>query len=276
MVKTIITAALTGVGPTKKDNPNVPITPNEIAKDVFECWKAGAAVVHLHMRDDEGRPTMDFAKFRETVKLIRDCKECDVILNLTTSGSDVTLKDEDRWGHLEELRPEIGSFDCGSMNWGHTSVFINSPTFLEALGKYMQEWNVKPEIEVFDTGMMYNALHYLKTGALKNPLHFQFVLGAPGGMAATVDNLIYLKNLLPPGATWGAFGIGRMHLPIMFTTLALGGHIRVGMEDNIMFEYKVLAKSNAQFVKRAAEIIRILGNEVATPADAREILGLVK
>lgn len=273
MSKVIITVAVTGAFPTKENNPNVPLTPKEIAADVYECWKAGAAVAHLHMRDDEGKGTMDKNKFRETVELIRG--KCDIVLNLTTSG-DLHATDETRMEHLVELKPEMASYDAGSMNWMHSGLFLNPPKFLEKLGQTMQENNVKPEIEIFDAGMVYNSLYYLKQGVLTAPLHFQFVLGAAGGTAATVENLVHLKSLIPQGSTWSAFGIGAGHLPILFATLALGGHVRVGMEDNVFYAKNRLAKSNAEFVERAARLIKEANQEVATPADARQILNLKK
>ncbi len=273
MAKTIITVATTGAWPTKKHNPNIPMTPAEIAKDVYACWKAGAAICHLHMRDDEGKGTMSTDKFIETVELIRAYEDCDIILNLTTSG-DLNATDESRQAHLKAIKPELASYDCGSMNWMHNSLFINHPKFLEELGHTMQENGVKPEIEIFDAGMVYNSLYYLKKGVLKAPCHYQFVLGAAGGSTATVENLVYLKNLLPEGSTWGALGIGHGHVPIMLAAVAMGGHLRVGMEDNVMYSATELAESNAQLVTRAADIIKIAGNDVATPAEAREILGL--
>lgn len=270
MKKTIITVATTGAWPTKEDNPHIPYTPKEIAADVYECYKAGAAVAHLHMRDSAGGGSMETALFEETVALIRE--KCDIVLNLTTSGGFVD--DDLRQAHLRKIRPEMASYDCGSMNWMHNTIFENHPKFLEQLGMTMQECGVKPEIEIFDAGMVYNALYYLKKGVLKAPLHFQFVLGAAGGMTATVQNLLFLKSLIPEDATWGALGIGQGHVPIMLATVALGGHLRVGMEDNVFFAYKQLADSNAQLVARAADIVRIAGGEAATPDGAREILGL--
>jgi uncharacterized protein (DUF849 family) len=272
-MKTIITVATTGAWPTKKDNPNVPLTPQEIANDVYECYKAGAAVAHLHMRDDEGKGTMDKEKFKETLKLIKE--KCDIVINMTTSG-DLNATDETRQAHLKELRPDMASYDCGSMNWGHSTLFINSPKFLEELGTTMLEHDVKPEIEIFDAGMIYNSLYYLKKGILKAPIHYQFVLGAPGGSTATVENLVYLKSLIPEGSTWSALGIGRGHLPILLTALAMGGHVRVGLEDNVMYSKDELAESNRQLVERAARIVKEFGNEVATPDEARAILGLKK
>jgi uncharacterized protein (DUF849 family) len=271
--KTNITVAPTGAWPKKENNPNVPMTPQEIAADVYESYKAGAAICHLHMRDDEGNGTMDIEKFKETVRLIKALPDCDIVINLTTSG-DLNATDETRQAHLKEIRPEIGSYDCGSMNWMHSGLFLNHPKFLEELGKTMQDSDVKPEIEIFDAGMIYNSMYYVKKGVLKTPCHYQLVLGAAGGSTATVENLVYLKGLIPEGSTWGALGIGHMHVPIMLATVAMGGHLRVGMEDNVMWSKGVLADSNAQLVKRAADIVRVSGNEVATPADAREILGL--
>jgi len=271
--KTIITVAVTGAFPTKEHNPNIPLTPKEIAADVVECWKAGAAVAHLHMRDDEGKGTMNKDKFKETVELIR--AQCDIVLNLTTSG-DLFATDETRMAHVIELKPEMASYDAGSMNWMHSGLFLNPPQFLEKLGKVMLENNVKPEIEIFDAGMVYNSFYYIKKGVLATPAHYQFVLGADGGTAATVENLVYLKSLIPSEATWSALGIGKGHLPVLFATLALGGHVRVGMEDNVYYAKGRLAKSNAEFVARAARLIGEANKTVATPDEARKILGLKK
>lgn len=271
MEKTIITVATTGAWPTKEHNPNIPLTPEEIANDVYECYKAGAAVAHLHMRDDDGKGTMSAEKFAETVKLIKE--KCDIVINLTTSG-DLNATDETRQAHLKLLKPELASYDCGTMNWMHSTLFVNHPKFLEELGYTMQENGVKPEIEIFDAGMVYNSLFYLKKGVLKGPLHYQFVLGAAGGTAATVENLVYLKGLIPKDSTWSALGIGQGHLPIMYAAIALGGHIRVGMEDNVYYAKNKLAKSNAELVARAARVIREANKEVATPEEARKILGL--
>jgi len=272
-MKTIITVATTGAWPTKKDNPNVPLTPQEIANDVYECYKAGASVAHLHMRDEEGKGTMDKEKFKETVNLIKE--KCDIIINLTTSG-DLNATDETRQAHLKELKPDMASYDCGSMNWAHSTLFLNTPKFLEELGMTMQKYNVKPEIEIFDAGMIYNSLYYLKKGILKAPIHYQFVLGAAGGSTATLENLVYLKSIIPDGSTWSALGVGKGHMPILLGALAMGGHVRVGIEDNVMYTKDELAKSNKQFVERTARIIKEFGNEIATPDEARVILGLKK
>ena len=271
MSTTIITVAPTGAWPTKEHNPNIPLTPKEIAADVYECWQAGAAVAHLHMRDDEGKGTMDVGRFIETVGLIRE--KCDVVLNLTTSG-DLNANDETRMAHLFALKPEMASYDAGTMNWMHSTIFENHPKFLEKLGKTITELGVRPEIEIFDAGMFYNAQYYMKHGFIEAPGYFQFVLGAAGGMAATVENLVFLKSLIPADAKWSALGIGAGHLPIMYAAIALGGNIRVGMEDNVVYAKGRLAKSNAEFVERAVRIVREANNVVATSEQARADLGL--
>ena len=280
--KRIITVAVTGAWPTRQDNPNLPVTPQEIADDVYECWKAGAAAAHIHVRDPEdGTPSVDFELYKQTIELIRAKKDCDICLNITSSGGTLGAgstpeDDEERIRPIRELLPEICSYDCGTMNWQYRTIFENHPRFLETLGKATQALQVKPEIEIFDSGMIYTAIHYIKPGILKAPCHFQLVLGAAGGAAATVENLVYLKNLLPEGSTWSAVGIGRGHMPILLSTIALGGHLRVGLEDNVYYRKGVLADSNAQLVARAKRLLEEAGLMAATPGEAREILGLVR
>lgn len=273
--KRVITVAITGSWPTREQNPNLSITPEEIAKDVYECWKAGAAIAHIHVRNDDGTPSTDFNKYKETIERIRAYKDCDICINITSSGS-VGFGDEERIYPLQQLLPEMASYDAGTLNWQHRTVFENHPRFLEKLGKALIESNIKPEIEIFDAGMIYNAIYYIKKGILKAPCHFQIVLGCPGGMTSTVENLVFLKNLLPEGSTWAACGIGAGHMPMLMATIAMGGHIRVGMEDNVMWQKGVLAESNAQFVKRAKELLEINGLEAATPEEARQIYGLTR
>jgi len=268
--KVIISAALTGAITPKSLNPNIPLTPEEIANDAYECWKAGAAVVHLHMRDEEGLGTMNKEFFKKTVDLIKS--KCDVVINCTTSG-DHRATDDDRMAHLPYVKPEIASFDVGTFNWLPHVVFMNTPQFLEKLGNTMIENDIKPEIEIFDLGMLNAAEFFIKKGALKAPAHFQFVLGVPGAAQATVDNLVYLVNHLPEGSTWSALGIGKGHLPILYSAIALGGHVRVGLEDNVYYSKGRLA-TNVELVSRAADLIKIADKEVATPDEAREILGL--
>lgn len=273
--KRVITAALCGSWATKDMNPAVPYTAEEIAKDAYECWQAGAAIVHIHVRKDDGTPSTDFELYKKAVDLIRSHKDCDVCINITSSGS-VGFGDEERIYPLQQLLPELASYDAGTLNWQHRTIFENSPVFLEKLGHALQESNIKPEIEIFDGGMVYNAIHYMKTGVLKAPCHFQFVLGCAGGLANTVDNLVFLKNLLPEGSTWAGCGISAGHMPIMMATVAMGGHLRVGLEDNLYMDKGVLAESNAQLVARAKEVLEMANLEAATPDEAREIYGLTR
>ena len=218
--KRIITAAVTGAWPTRQDNPALPVTPEEIAEDVYECWKAGAAVAHIHVRNDDGTPCTDFERYKETIDLIRAKKDCDICINITSSGGTLGSgsteeDDEARIKPIRELLPEICSYDCGTMNWQNRTILENHPRFLETLGKEAQRLDIKPEIEIFDAGMIYTAEHYVKTGILKAPCHFQLILGAAGGVKATVEDLIMLKSRIPEGSTWAAAGIGRGHVPIM-------------------------------------------------------------
>jgi len=273
--KRVISVAITGSWPTREDNPNLSITPEEIAQDVYESWKAGAAIAHIHVRNDDGTPSTDFAKYKETVDRIRAFKDCDVCINITSSGS-VGFGDEERIYPLQQLLPEVASYDCGTLNWQHRTIFENHPRFLEKLGYALQESNIKPEIEIFDAGMVYNAIYYIKKGVLKAPCHFQFVLGAAGGMPADVSSLVYLKSLIPEGSTWAACGIGKGHMEILLATIAMGGHLRVGMEDNVFYHKGVPADSNAQFVARTKRLLEEAGLEAATPEEARQILGLTR
>lgn len=269
----VITAALTGAVTPKEINEFIPLTPQEIAADAYACWKAGAAVVHLHMRDDAGLGTMSAAKFAETIKLIRAHEDCDVVINCTTSG-DHRASDAERMIHVSTLDGvEMASYDAGSFNWMPGGVFMNSPQFLGELGQVLQKRGIKPEIEIFDSGMLGVADYFMKNGKLSTPGHYQFCLGVLGGMAATVENLLYLKTKLPADATWSAFGVGKDHLPILFAALALGGNVRVGLEDNVYFAKGVKA-TNVGLVERAAQAVRLYGKQPASPAQARQILGI--
>lgn len=271
--KVIITAALTGAMTPKELNENIPFTPEEIAKDAYECWKAGAAMVHIHVRNDAGRGEMDKEKFAEVIRLIRGYEDCNVIINVTTAG-EPNASDEKRLAHVRELDGiEMASYDAGSFNWMPAGVHENSPKFLEELGIICRARDIKPEYEIFDTGMMGIVDYYVDKGILKAPGQYCFVMGVKGGMEATVDNLLFLKNKLPKGSTWSAFGIGKDHMPIMYATLAMGGHIRVGLEDNVYFSKGVKA-TNVQLVERAVQAIETFGKEVATSKEARQILGL--
>ncbi len=274
MEKLIITAAITGSRMTRDVAPYIPITPDEIAQSAIECWDAGAAIVHIHVRDPKtGLGTQALDVFRQVVEPLRE--RTDLLLCLTTSGiPGRNLAIEERLKPLE-LEPELASFDAGSINLGG-SAFINTPEFLEAAAKSMKEKGVKPELEIFDVGMMVTCLRMRDQGYLEEPLHFQFVLGTPWGSPATPKSFLHLYEHLPEDATWSIIGIGKGHLPMAMMGLILGGHIRVGMEDNIYYERGVLAKSNAEFVERIVRIAKEYGRGTATPREAREILGLRK
>lgn len=269
----IITAALTGAVTPKEINEHIPLTPEEIAADAYRCWQQGAAIVHLHMRDDKGLGSMNSALFAKTIQLVREYRDCDVIINCTTSG-DSRATDEQRLAPVATLNGiEMASYDAGSFNWMPGGVFVNSPQFLRQLGEILTARGIRPEIEIFDTGMLGVAGYFADQGALRAPLHYQFCLGVPGAMPASVENLLYLSQHIPAGSTWSAFGIGKHHLPIMYATLALGGHIRVGLEDNVYFS-KGEKASNPQLVERAAQAVQLFGKRVATPETARKILGI--
>ena len=273
--KLIVQACLCGAGTTKKQTPHVPITPDEIAADVVNVAKAGAAIAHIHVRDKDGVNCMDANVFKEVCDKAREGlarENLDIILNLTTSGS--KFSDEERLGHLPVCKPEMCSYDPGTLNWGYQTVFLNTPAFLEKLGLYAQELGVKPEIEIFDAGMMGAVDYYEKKGILKAPLHYQFVLGVAGGMTGDAESLAYLLPKMRAGSTWSITGIGRYHMPCMLLGLAEGTDgLRVGLEDNIFFEKGVLA-TNVQLVERACKMSELAGRSVATAQEAREILGM--
>jgi len=271
--KRIISVAVTGSWPTKEDNPNVPITPKEIADSIYESWEAGAAIAHIHVRKPDGSPSIDYKLYKEVLDLLNEKEDCDICINITSSG-DIGMDDDARISPILKISPELASFDAGTLNWQNKTIFENHPRFLEKLGRALTNNKIKPEIEIFDVGMIYNALYYLKKGVLKEPLHFQFVLGAAGGMPGTIENLVFLRNLIPSNSTWSACGIGKYHMPIMLATIAMGGHLRVGMEDNVMYHKNILAESNAQFVSRAKRLLEESGLEAATPSEARKILNL--
>lgn len=275
--KLIITAALCGAGTSKQQTENVPITPEEIAADAVACAKAGAAIVHFHVRDNEGKNTMETDRFVYVIEMAREaCAKAnlDVVFNLTTSGA--KFPEEVRVAHLPILKPEMCSYDPGTMNWANSYIFLNSPAFLERLGTVSQDLGIKPELEIFDGGMMGNVDYYVKKGFLNTPLHYQFVLGVPGGMDGNIESLNFLLPKMQPGSTWSVTGIGRSHMPMMLAGLSAGcDGLRVGLEDNIFMEKGVLA-TNVSLVERAVKLGEVAGRSIATAAEAREILGLTK
>ncbi|HOJ95159.1 MAG TPA: 3-keto-5-aminohexanoate cleavage protein [Fervidobacterium nodosum] len=270
MEKLIITVAVTGAEVTKQQQPNLPITPDEIAEDVYRCWKAGASIAHIHARLPDGTPTQSKEVYAEIKRKIRE-KGCDIIIQFSTGGA-VWHKPEERIQCLD-AEPEMATLSAGSCNFGD-DVFMNSPSFMELLAMSMKEKGIKPEIEVFEPGMIENALRLVKKGLLELPLHFDFVLGVPGAMTGNIEDLVFLVNKLPEGCTWSVAGIGRYELPLAVHAIVMGGHVRVGFEDNIYYRKGELATSNAQLVERIVRIANEVGREIATPDEARKILGI--
>ncbi len=274
MDKVIITAAITGSRMMRDVAPHIPMTPEEIAQSALECWEAGAAIVHIHVRDPKtGLGSQDINLFRRVVEPLRE--KTDLVICLTTSGiPGRNLPVNERLASLS-LKPELASFDAGSINLGN-GVFSNPPEFLDQAAKRMKEEGVKPEIEVFDLGMIVTALRMRDEGKLEDPLHFQFVLGTPWGAPATPKSFLHFYEHIPENATWSNIGIGKQQLHMAMMALIMGGHIRIGMEDNIYVRKGVMAKTNAELVDRVVRICREYGREIATPDEAREILGLRK
>jgi 3-keto-5-aminohexanoate cleavage enzyme len=271
MDKVIITAALTGSRPTKEMNPAIPYTPKEIADAAIACYHSGASIVHIHVRDPKtGLPKSDVTLFGEVVDRIRG--ECDIIINLTTSGLNI---DDPNPGEVRlqplSLQPELCSLDIGSVNFPD-KVFINPPDWGEIAAKRMLELGVKPEIEIFDVGHLSQAMDLVSRGLIKEPPFFQLCMGVKWGILATPENLIFLKNKLPTNTCWSVMGVGKNQFPMIAMGLLLGGHIRVGFEDNIYIRKGVLAKSNAEMVQSAVNLAKTLQREVATPDEARQIL----
>lgn len=269
MQKLIITAAMVGAEVTRADQPNLPITPEEIAEAAAACRAAGASIIHLHVRKDDGTPTQDRDRFEETIAAIR--AKTDVIVQVSTGGA-VWMKPEKRVQPVS-LKPEMATLTCGTVNFGN-EVFWNDPALLRQFAAEMKANGVRPEFEIFDAGMVNNALRLQAEGLVEAPLHFDFVLGVPGALPATPKNLLYLTELLPEGATWSVAGIGRYQLSMATLAIVMGGHVRVGFEDNIYYRKGELAASNAQLVERVARIAGELDRPLATPAEAREMLGI--
>lgn len=267
MQKLIITAALTGAEVTRAQQPALPITPEEIGIAAAECAAAGAVIVHVHARLPDGTPTQDKAVYQQIIAEVK--KRSDVIVQVSTGGA-VGMSAAERLAPVT-LKPEMATLSMGSVNFGR-DVFMNRPSDMEVFLHAMTQRGVKPELEIFDTGMLTTALRWLKQGLLVGPQHFDFVLGIPGGMAGTPEALLYLRAQLPPDATWTVAGIGAAQLPLATLAVLLGGHVRVGFEDNIFYRKGELASSNAQLVARVARLSAELGRALATPAQARAML----
>lgn len=267
----IISCALTGSTATTADNPQLPYDPEAIGRSAIEAWREGASIVHIHARDDSGTPAWEPRFFQRTIDVIR-AADCDVLVNLTTSYGSVDADEwEKRFAPLE-CKPEIASFDCGSMNFG-PYLFRNTPQFLEELAKRMREQGVKPELEIFDSGQIGTALRIDSRTSLGDPPFFQLVLGIDGGAPATAENLFHLVGQLPAGVPWSVCAVGRSQLPANMLAIAAGGHARTGLEDNLWLRRGVPA-SNAALVERVRGLGEIAGRPIATPAQARELLGI--
>jgi 3-keto-5-aminohexanoate cleavage enzyme len=267
--KLIVTVALTGNVPTREMNANLPVTPEEIARDVSRCADAGASLFHVHARDNLEKPTLSPAVFMDIVQHIKAAAP-DVIVQLSTGGR-AGKKWEDRTNPVK-LLPEMGSFTTGSNNLPGM-IYENSPQFIEFLATVYHQTRVKPEIEVFEAGMISNALFLQKKGLLTQPLHFNFVLGAPGSMSGSARNLVFLVDGIPPGSTWTATGIGKAEIPLAAMAIAMGGHVRVGLEDNLFMPDGQPA-SNVRLVETVTAIAREIGREIASPDEARAMLSL--
>jgi 3-keto-5-aminohexanoate cleavage enzyme len=269
MEKLIVTCAVTGAEVTKKDNPAVPYSPEELAESSAAAVAAGAAVIHLHVRKNDGTPTHEAAVFRKTVELIR--KRCDCIVMVSTGGA-VGMTPEQRTEGLE-AGTEMASLTTGTVNFG-TDVFWNSQEVVEKIAAAIRTKGHKPEIEIFDAGMVDNAAALVKKGLLAPPLAYQFVLGVPGGLGASARNLTYLADSVPAGSTWTVAGVGRHQFTMATHAILMGGNVRVGLEDNVYLRKGVLAPSNAALVERAVALAKEFDRPIATPDEARKILGL--
>ena len=288
----IVTCAVTGAGDTLGKHPEVPVTPEQISNAAIAAAKAGASVAHIHVRDPEtGLGSRDTNLFKEVVERIRD-SETDVVINLTAGmGGDWVPSEEnpsmpgpgtdmigpvERLAHVKEIHPEICSLDCGTMNFGNgNEIYISPPGYLREMASMIQEWGVKPELEVFELGQIRFAKQMIKEGLINEPPMFQICLGIPWGAEQTVDSMKVMKDELPTNASWASFGIGRMQMPMAAAAVAMGGNVRVGLEDNLYLEKGVLA-SNDQLVTRVIEIIQRMGSRVLSPKETRDKLKLKK
>ena len=287
--KTLITCAVTGNLVKPEQTPHLPITPAQIADECLAAAEAGAGQVHIHVRDPEtGKPSMQVELYRDVVERIRR-RNRELIINLTTGPGGRFIPSEDdpkiaapgstllapekRVEHIALIKPDVCSLDLNTMNSG-PDVVMNTPKNVRRMARVIRAAGVKPELEIFDSGDIHLALDLIADGTLEGPAMWTFVLGVKYGFAPTPETLLYARNMLPPGAFWSAFGIGRMEFPIVAQAWLMGGHVRVGMEDNIYLERGVLAESNAQLVAKARDIIVSLGGEVASAREARATLGL--
>ncbi len=270
MNKKIISCAICGAETTREQNPNLPLSPEELAEASYQAYLAGAAIIHLHVRDKNGNATQDIETFRTTIELIR--QKCDVIIEVTTGGA-VGMTDEERL-NVVSLNPEMASLDCGTMNFGDDYILNTLPT-MRKFAKEMKERGIRPTLECFDLSHVYAAQTLIKEDLVEEPYHFSFVLNVPGGVRYDVETLDMMVRRIPGNCDWTAIGIGgRASLQAHYGALSLGGHIRVGFEDNVYYSKGVLAENNAQLVQRAVRVIKEAGFEPATPEEVRKQLKL--
>ncbi len=271
MEKLIITAAICGAEVTKEHNPAIPYSIEEIANEAESAAQAGASIIHLHVREDDGTPTQSVQRFKDAIAAIR--QRCpDVIIQPSTGGA-VGMSNEERLQPVS-LCPEMATLDCGTVNFGNDDIFINSENTIIAFAEKMLKLSVKPEIEVFDKGMIDTAIRLQKKGYILAPMHFNFVLGVTGGIAATLRDLVFMQGSIPAESTFTVSGIGRAQFAMATAAILAGGHVRVGFEDNIYLGKGVLARSNGELVEKAVRIAGELGRPIASPAEARRILEL--
>ena len=273
MDKLIITAAICGAEVTKEQNPAVPYTVEEIVREAKSAVDAGAAIVHLHVRYDDGTPTQSRERFQECEEAIY--KECPNVILIPSTGGAVGMSPEERLQSTDTTPlPEMATLDCGTCNFGD-EIFDNTMPTMRAFGKRMMERGIKPEYECFEMGHLDTILTMARKGQVPGaPMQFNFVLGVPGCTPATVDNLCWLVKNIPAGSTWTATGIGRYAFQLAAPAIVMGGNVRVGFEDNLYLERGVLAKSNGELVDKVVRMAKLLGREVANSDEAREILGL--
>lgn len=271
MDKLIITAAICGAEVAKEHNPAVPYTVEECAREAKSAYDAGASLIHLHVREDDGTPTQDKARFKAVMDAIYELCP-DVIIQPSTGGA-VGMSDDERLQPIE-LNPEMATLDCGTLNFGGDEIFVNTENTIKYFGERMIERDIKPELEVFDKSMIDMALRLRRQGAIKDPMHFDFVMGVNGGISGTLRDFIFMRGSIPAGSTYTVAGVGRYEMPLAAAAIIDGGHVRVGFEDNIYLERGVLAKSNGELVEKVVRLAKEFGREIANPAEAREILGL--
>jgi uncharacterized protein (DUF849 family) len=289
-MKTVLTVAITGAGTRPEDTPHLPITPEQIATSALECAEAGASVVHIHVRDPEtGKPAIALDLYEDAVDRIKKYNK-DVIINLTTGPGAVFVPSEEKLSvgglgtylfdaelrvrHIEKIKPDICSIDFNTMHQAGNGIRINHRSIVKEMIERVQTVGCKPELEIFDSGDFRIAKEFVEEGTIASPPLWQFALGIKYGWDATPETLDYARRQLPQNAVWSAFGISKMQMPIVAQSWIYGGHVRVGLEDNIYLEKGVLAKTNAELVAKAVRIVKDLGGQIANYQEARQIFNL--